>query len=59
MLAAEGWGVFEVDDGCTHVAPLSDERRHVMSMGCWCLPELDEGVVIHNSTDLRELREHR
>lgn len=44
----EGWGVFEIDDGCVHVAPIHG-RQHVMSMGCWCLPELDDGVVMHAS----------
>ena len=48
--AEEGWGVFEnEDDGCCHVAPIFG-RRHVMSMGCWCVPQLDSQstrIVVH------------
>lgn len=60
MKGGEGWGVFESDDGCNHVAPLGDRRRHVISMGCWCLPrqEVDAPVVVHNSQDGREMSEH-
>ena len=47
----EGWGVYEnVDDGCRHVAPIHG-RRHLMSMGCWCLPNLDDEdrmIVVHH-----------
>jgi len=40
-----------------HVYPLSDLRDHRLSADCWCKPELDEGVVIHNAMDRRELYE--
>ena len=37
-----------------NVIPLDDLREHVCSAGCWCKPEVDEGVIIHNSMDRRE-----
>jgi hypothetical protein len=46
-----GWMV----DG-DHVYPVHDLRAHV-PINCWCHPKEDEGVVVHNSLDRRELYE--
>ena len=43
------WAVFGI-----HVIPLDDLRPHNESPDCWCSPTADDGVVIHNSADLRE-----
>jgi hypothetical protein len=40
-----------------HVVPLNDIREHEDSSDCWCKPNLDEGVWIHNSMDGREFLE--
>jgi hypothetical protein len=37
-----------------HVYPLNDLREHVLTEQCWCKPVYDEGIIIHNSMDLRE-----
>lgn len=50
----EGWGVYEADDGCAHVAPIKDRREHVLSCGCWCLPRVGDRVVIHEAGDGRK-----
>lgn len=42
------------DDGALHVVPLVDLRDHLLSMQCFCLPQIDDGVVVHNSMDRRE-----
>lgn len=52
----EGWGVFEIEDGCRHIAPIKDGRAHVMSMGCWCLPAMDpddRDIIVHRAEDGR------
>ena len=41
-------------DDLVHVLPIKDLREHRCSVACWCKPELDDGVVIHNSMDRRE-----
>lgn len=46
------------DDGALHVVPLADLRDHQLTMQCFCLPRIDEGVVVHNSMDRREESEH-
>jgi len=41
-----------------HVIPKDDQRKHVLSMQCWCRPTqgADERfVVIHYTMDAREL----
>ena len=38
----------------THVIPVNDLRDHVESADCWCHPEVDDLIVIHNSMDERE-----
>ena len=39
-----------------HVYPKEDLREHDTENGlsCWCCPQKDEGVIIHNSLDNRE-----
>lgn len=37
-----------------HVMPSDDLREHVVSRACWCNPEDEEGVIIHNALDGRE-----
>lgn len=44
--ATESYGI--------HVMPSDDLREHIMSLTCWCYPEDDEGVIIHNALDGRE-----
>jgi hypothetical protein len=39
-----------------HVYPVNDLREHSLTK-CWCRPIEDEGIVIHNSLDARELYE--
>lgn len=41
-----------------HVYPTGDLKEHELSEDCWCRPEVtEEGVVVHNSLDRRELFE--
>jgi hypothetical protein len=51
-----GWFVIETD-GLPHVVPRLDLKEHTVDGACWCGPEEDTGVVIHNSMDRRELYE--
>lgn len=39
-----------------HIYPVNDLRPHDTENGlsCWCKPTEDEGVIIHNSMDVRE-----
>jgi hypothetical protein len=37
-----------------HVTPINDLRDHILSADCWCKPEWDEGIFVHNSMDRRE-----
>jgi hypothetical protein len=39
-----------------HVYPADDLRQHSM-MNCWCRPTEDDGIMVHNSLDGRELYE--
>jgi hypothetical protein len=38
------------------VYPINDLRQH-MAVDCWCRPSENDGVIIHNSLDRRELYE--
>lgn len=40
-----------------HVIPINDIREHEDSQDCWCHPNLENKVWIHNSMDGRELLE--
>lgn len=51
-----GWQVTVTDDGVKHVIPIADQRPHTEE-DCWCRPTDDEGVLVHHSSDRRELRE--
>ena len=39
----------------THVYPVNDLREHSIT-DCWCSPIDDDGIVVHNSLDGREMR---
>lgn len=39
-----------------HVLPAHDLRQHQLT-DCWCKPTDDDGVIVHNSMDRRELYE--
>lgn len=39
-----------------HVYPTDDLRAHSLT-DCWCRPVEDDGVIVHNSLDQRELYE--
>jgi hypothetical protein len=45
------------EDGEVHVIPQNDLRDHEESTTCWCQPHFDDGVIVHNSMDQRELFE--
>lgn len=42
-----------------HVVPINDLRDHRVESDeqCWCKPRIEDGVVVHNSMDQRELYE--
>ena len=40
-----------------HVIPTNDIYSHTESADCDCEPRVEEGVVIHNSYDRREIIE--
>lgn len=40
-----------------HVIPNQDLREHMEAADCWCRPQDDGQIVIHNSLDERELYE--
>jgi len=40
----------------THVYPVNDLREHSVT-DCWCGPVDDDGIVVHNSRDGREMYE--
>jgi len=39
-----------------HVYPVNDLREHSVA-GCWCRPTDDDGIMVHNSLDRREIYE--
>jgi len=39
-----------------HIIPVDDLREHSRT-NCWCAPEDDDGLIVHNSLDRRELYE--
>jgi hypothetical protein len=55
--AAPGWAVGVNCAGRRVVWPLNDLRDHEIDGDCWCNPFADDGVVVHNSMDRRELLE--
>jgi hypothetical protein len=46
--------IWQVDGN--HVLPVNDLRQHSVT-DCWCHPADDDGIVVHNSLDRRELYE--
>lgn len=40
-----------------NVIPIDDIKEHIKSNQCWCNPDYDDGIYIHNSLDNRELTE--
>lgn len=70
MTAGLGWEVIQTSypgfRPLSHVVPIADLRQHstdIATQGddfcphCWCRPELDDEVVVHNSADGREAHE--
>lgn len=52
------WAVYVADDGAKHVTPINDLREHELLEACWCQPFDDDGIIVHNSLDKREIFEH-
>jgi hypothetical protein len=52
-----GWQVIPETATVNHVIPIHDQREHVLSKDCHCCPRDDEGVMVHNSYDGREIAE--
>ena len=47
-----------MSEGLYHVSPEGDLMPHVLvGVGCWCKPDVADGVVVHHSADGRELDE--
>jgi len=40
-----------------HVVPLDDLGEHTLALYCRCFPREDDGIIVHNSFDGRELIE--
>lgn len=55
-----GWQVTHTG-GQAVVSPVDDTREHELDadLPCWCQPRNDEGVIVHNSADGREIGERR
>lgn len=45
------------DSARWHIIPMCDDQEHQVSLECWCKPEEDDDLIIHNSADGRELFE--
>jgi hypothetical protein len=50
----EGQPVWKVEEN--HVYPVNDLREHTVAE-CWCNPVDDDGIMVHNSLDGREMYE--
>ena len=37
-----------------HVIPINDLKEHKESIDCWCNPNIEDEIVVHNSMDGRE-----
>lgn len=52
------WSVYMSNlDANIHVAPLDDLKPHVLSVDCWCRPQIDDeedSILNHRSMDGRE-----
>ena len=42
------------EEGPYHVYPVGDCRPHELTQGCWCKPELKDGIYVHKALDGRE-----
>jgi hypothetical protein len=42
-----------------HVIPIGDKHLHSASEKCWCHPLNNDGVVVHNAKDCREVSERQ
>lgn len=52
---SKGWGIYPQEGAMSHVVPMNDLMGHTCDeMRCWCSPKVKEGVIVHNSADLRE-----
>ena len=54
-----GWEVVQerFSGRIVHVIPCADLHEHDAALDCWCRPALEDGYVVHNSEDGRELFE--
>jgi hypothetical protein len=48
------WLVIETGS-LLHVVPNCDLKEHDVDGACWCAPYEDDGVIVHNSMDQREV----
>ena len=37
-----------------HVLPIDDLKPHEEKEDCWCKPNVEDGVAVHNAMDKRE-----
>jgi hypothetical protein len=51
------WYVVANKKGRRCIVPGDDLREHTTDDVCWCKPREDDGVIIHNSMDQREIYE--
>jgi len=62
MTKSKKWEIWKTY-GPPHVVPQDDLKAHDIGMRldgspvCWCAPYRDDGVIVHNSADQRELSE--
>lgn len=44
----------KMNNNYIHVLPINDLKEHDKNKNCWCRPNVDGDVVVHNSMDGRE-----
>ncbi len=35
-------------DGLQHIFPIDEDGKHDLSVFCWCQPDVEDGVCLHN-----------
>jgi hypothetical protein len=50
------WEIIE-SGGRNNVIPQNDRKDHSPGFGCWCEPYEDGNIIVHNSSDRREMFE--
>lgn len=59
MTGSKKWKILWTDVD-VHVIPMNDTTDHIEDRSCGCVTEVRDHIVIHNSYDLREIKErHR